>query len=628
MAANPTGNGKSATRFSDRDRIQRGAQALFGGLYEHSGPLPNLSDPGSKSFLSAPLESLSNTGCLPRPTLSFFASLFLLRKVLPSNDPSIPQYLDKLSARPIVSPEFLETIDKTIPRLFKPGWDKEYPEYCRRVTACRNSCLEKSTRGGGGIEGAIEEGMTVDSFFELMMTGRSIPSVRKIILVERDGKKRLVTVASFLQYQLLPLHLLLYAHLSKQKWILKGDAKVDSLKGFTVKGGEIFVSGDYENATDNFNAGHSRHLLNRIFDFSEHIPTGVKRAALDSLTGSLMFRGSNGEMIFSAQLTGQLMGNLLSFPLLCLTNFLGVVHALGWTRANSIPLKINGDDIVFRCRREEFDIWSGAVAAAGLTLSRGKTLLHHIYFSINSTFFHAQSNGVRLVPVLRAATILGTCPSQESLAGRIKAATWGWYGKKRRFIISFMLRYHRKIARQGHVSWTRGFGIRCGEAPLVEADLLKREVTLLLRPAHLDRFVQASEAQTEASLGSLGFVKQREARICKECRSAQAGLLAEASCRLQWQRRVEEVVHKNQKPDRSVVYAPTVTVHRLLTGRTKSQVKFWWWQGAISAGVMKWIWGRGRQKRPDPEIFVDPILLCMQCSRDKELLFVPENRGR
>jgi len=65
------------------------------------------------------------------------------------------------------------------------------------------------------------------------------------------------------------------------------------------------------------------------------------------------------------QVGGQLMGSLLSFPLLCLQNYI----AFRWVFPASVPVKINGDDIVFRSTLDQFDRWSAVVGQLGLRLS-------------------------------------------------------------------------------------------------------------------------------------------------------------------------------------------------------------------------------------------------------------------
>nr|QED42927.1 putative RdRp [Leucocoprinus ourmiavirus E] len=90
------------------------------------------------------------------------------------------------------------------------------------------------------------------------------------------------------------------------------------------------------------------------------------------------------------------MGNYLSFPLLCLTNLTGVVLGFGVERTKELIrarlLKINGDDIVFRCKTTEYQNWRSHLPEVGLVLEDTKTLIHPTVFTLNSTFFLARGS--------------------------------------------------------------------------------------------------------------------------------------------------------------------------------------------------------------------------------------------
>jgi hypothetical protein len=255
--------------------------------------------------------------------------------------------------------------------------------------------------------------------------------MRKVVEVEDGGKKRIVTVASGDMAFLAPLHHMIQDRLVRFGGVLRGDADPASLAGM-VRGldkSEVVVSGDYESATDNFQVRHSRLLLELIRLQSDGIPDGWWSEALHSLTGMLV--EDNGSVHF--QTNGQMMGNYLSFPLLCLTNLMTIHVAFGTMNAETMvkggKVKINGDDIVFRCLAREVEVWKRAVAACGLTLSEGKTLVHKRFFSLNSTFFRSDHRGVYLIPVIRSASVLRRDLGDfDSLVARVASTVQGWRG--------------------------------------------------------------------------------------------------------------------------------------------------------------------------------------------------------
>jgi hypothetical protein len=161
--------------------------------------------------------------------------------------------------------------------------------------------------------------------------------------VEAGGKHRIVSKSDIDMNLLRPLHTAIYNRLSKFSWLLRGDAKASSFRKFKRVDGEVFVSGDYESATDNLNLYVQKVILNRILSGCKQVPESIKDFARASQTPFLL-----GEGVCSTLKRGQLMGNLLSFPLLCIVNYLGFRY---YTGQKDLPVRINGDDIVFRADR-------------------------------------------------------------------------------------------------------------------------------------------------------------------------------------------------------------------------------------------------------------------------------------
>nr|APG77202.1 RNA-dependent RNA polymerase [Hubei narna-like virus 8] len=94
------------------------------------------------------------------------------------------------------------------------------------------------------------------------------------------------------------------------------------------------------------------------------------------------------------QTNGQLMGSVLSFPILCLANlgvYLLVTESVqkGWTdRERLAHVLVNGDDMVYAAHP---DLWSRHVEVAGkvgLEMSVGKAYVHPVYANVNSTSVH------------------------------------------------------------------------------------------------------------------------------------------------------------------------------------------------------------------------------------------------
>jgi hypothetical protein len=263
----------------------------------------------------------------------------------------------------------------------------------------------------------------------------------------------------------------MYDHLSRFDWLLRGEATSKRFRDFVRVKGEVFVSGDYESATDNLNHHIQELLLRKVCDQTLWVPLGVRDTAMRSLSMML----SSGDKVVVQQ-RGQLMGNLLSFPLLCLVNYLGFRYYI----RRKVPLRINGDDIVFRGTPEEAKRWMEGVGRSGLTLSKGKTLVNNRFFSLNSRFFEAMDRQVRLVPVVRSKGLFGTGDSKVfSLRDRFRVCQEGFSSAARRIVSRQFLLSNRKAIIASRRSVRNGLGIRVSSDLLAETGLLYREMCYL-----------------------------------------------------------------------------------------------------------------------------------------------------
>jgi hypothetical protein len=412
--------------------------------------------------------------------MSLGASLFLFRKTLPSLAPDLDAYHEKFSKPKPINEAFVAFVKTEIPKIFKDGWDTSYLDRINRVIVGRKSCLEK----GDGIESSRDFFINNrEGFMRMCTEGVVIPNVRKIAVAVKAGKARIITVASAFQYCLSPLASMIYDHLSRKEWLLRGTAGPSSFKGFHIVDGEVFVSGDYESATDNFNLGHSKEILRSVLDSGKNIPDPIKKTALDSLDCVVVSSGRETVMQ-----SGQLMGDKLSFPLLCLTNYLAFVYALRPMGALP-PVRINGDDIAFRSTRAQCNRWFDQVSASGLVVSKGKTMVNSKFFSLNSSFFEATRGLPKVVPFIRSLPLLRPATDGSfKLGERCRSCAVGFSGPRREIVRAEFLRRNKSYLWKSQVSLSRGHGIRVHPHVLVDLGLFEREQTYLSLPEALDCF--------------------------------------------------------------------------------------------------------------------------------------------
>jgi len=136
-----------------------------------------------------------------------------------------------------------------------------------------------------------------------------------------------------------------------------------------------YLSGDYISATDNLPFSVTQSLLQGILEEIDHQPT--KEWAMWEI-GAKTLRYPWGEF---TQTNGQLMGSILSFPLLCLANqvlceWCGFQHFF-----------INGDDLVAVVTRLQEQLWKERGRLIGLAPSPGKYFWDKEFCTLNSQLF-------------------------------------------------------------------------------------------------------------------------------------------------------------------------------------------------------------------------------------------------
>nr|UYL94576.1 MAG: RNA-dependent RNA polymerase [Botourmiaviridae sp.] len=401
-------------------------------------------------------------------------SLFLFRKIIPKpSDPSaVDSYIDKMSeedGKPDL--RFLAYLRRETIKLMEEGWDRKYDSFCDGLVLSTTGCLE-SKRSTGGVRRCNGDFALIHG----IATGKTYldPNLHAAVKVVRDnGKDRLVTVSSAEQFALRPFHQTLQDYLSRQEWIMNGDARARKFSGFERVKGEVFVSGDYESATDNIHLDVYKTVLHAVYASSRYIPHTAFKLAMDR---SQMYLTSGRKM--KLQKRGQLMGNFLSFPILCIINYLTFKYAV----PRDVPVKINGDDIVFRATMGEFKKWSKGVKEAGLVLSPGKTMVDEVFFTLNSALFKSQSY-VSEVPFVRSKPLFSKPETPQALSAQYKEMCPGFSGPQAAFFRLDYLKRQRKMIGMCQRSLSRGLGMYVNISLLRQTGLYRREKFYLSLPS-------------------------------------------------------------------------------------------------------------------------------------------------
>jgi hypothetical protein len=185
--------------------------------------------------------------------------------------------------------------------------------------------------------------------------------------------------------------------------------EIDFIKLFNKR-----VSGDYKAATDNLNIRFTKLIFERLCRV-----LNVDESEMD-IYRSILYESvcfyPDGSTIM--QKNGQLMGSILSFPILCLANMICYKRALEeyiFIKTNKkvivsphdIPALINGDDIYFRTNDEFYEIWFKYISLAGFKLSVGKNYVHTKHFTINSQYFTVVGDSIVETTFLNVGLLMG-----------------------------------------------------------------------------------------------------------------------------------------------------------------------------------------------------------------------------
>jgi len=320
---------------------------------------------------------------------------------------------------------FLAFVRREVTRLFPKSWDSGYDAWCRvtspplssvfdvKIDRSSGSCDQVSGAGGqrsrGGCLGAMEvHGFDQASYLDAVFGRAPLPKTLEgqLLVVQSSGKPRPLSKFDKEGLFLKPLHKTIYSHLSKKKWLCRGDVTAEKLAkaGFSFSSGTVLTSGDYKSATDGLFREISRAILESLMTNCTSVPLSVREYALASLD-PMLYRNlgtpRDPEWVAVDTVRGQMMGSYLSFPLLCLVNFL----AYRWVckDLNEFgPVLINGDDILFQSSPAFSKAWMDFVPTVGLEVEKVKTGVDSDWGSLNSTCFRWDEGGrLALVRTLR-----------------------------------------------------------------------------------------------------------------------------------------------------------------------------------------------------------------------------------
>lgn len=318
-------------------------------------------------------------------------------------------------------------------RVLVDGWGRRLDErrvlggepYLGEYIPDQQGCYEVSA-GQGGTLACGEEEYSGD--WGLLRRG----------VAKTKGKHRVVTMQSAeVKRVLTPVHNALYDHISSFGWCVRGDVLKEDFESVLDdrREGEETISGDYQSATDNIFLPAVEAVVGVLLECQE-LSWDERRILYGSFT-DLRWRSRNGAQHPIRR--GSMMGNLVSFPLLCLINKASFDIACDGHGVGSRVGRFNGDDCVFNGDSLFFGRWSSVVSAFGLVVNKEKTGVSRRWMELNSSTYDANQHRFVAKPVLSFLLPPRSAPGTilPSVISGISSFSW----RVQQWIVKVLMRY-------------------------------------------------------------------------------------------------------------------------------------------------------------------------------------------
>lgn len=145
-----------------------------------------------------------------------------------------------------------------------------------------------------------------------------------------------------------------------------------------------WLSGDYTSATDGL---HQDLFHAGLSSLEEYLPENFWGLVKREMEPHFCVYPESSKVEPVWQTNGQLMGSLLSFPLLCLANAFTLSKTMSLP-ISQIPALFHGDDLLARVTPEQYQRWKDFCPTIGLSLSIGKNYFSSKWGSIDSQVFY------------------------------------------------------------------------------------------------------------------------------------------------------------------------------------------------------------------------------------------------
>nr|UYL94444.1 MAG: putative RNA-dependent RNA polymerase [Hangzhou botourmia-like virus 2] len=256
----------------------------------------------------------------------------------------------------------------------------------------QQGCFERTRIEGGTLSCPPLDACSVD------------PSLVRLGVAKTKGKMRVVTMQSaYVKEKLKPLHTALYNHLSSKRWLVRGEVTKEDFRVIMEdkRVGERFISGDYQCATDNIHQDTIESIV-KVLSEDPNL-SGEERRLLVSSFSNLRWKDGTCRVAPQGPIgRGSMMGNLLSFPILCVLNkaIFDISSDIAYGPGEHRKGRFNGDDCMFCGTPEFYRLWRRITSLYGLIVNESKSSFTSRYLELNSRTYDCSKDSFVAKPVL------------------------------------------------------------------------------------------------------------------------------------------------------------------------------------------------------------------------------------
>lgn len=292
-----------------------------------------------------------------------------------------------------------------------------------------------------------------------------------------------------------------------------------------------WVSGDYSGATDGLSIQHTKAAFEAFLRLSVlDLRPGVADVLRSVLYEQELWYPKNSGIEPVDQKNGQLMGSTLSFPILCVVNLATYWKSLEEYSGreydiHSLPVLINGDDILFRADDELYSLWKQNSSDVGFELSLGKNYIHERYLTMNSQLYDFHEDRFTKIEFFNTGLLTGDS-FKTGRQGAREAPIWDIYDEAVRGATDIprahrrFLHYHseriRRMTQNGELNLFvprefGGLGFKNHGVPNYLTSYQKRLGTILRRDYLETKQTHSSRLIVDSNPGALALSDGREA---------------------------------------------------------------------------------------------------------------------